>query len=76
MLQAVTVSSPDWLIGFFSLPNPSSRKMALGSTQPLTEMSTWKLLDNLTAQLWADCQENVGTSTSQNPMDIHGLLQG
>jgi hypothetical protein len=26
--------------GFFNLPNPSSRTMALGSTQPLTEMST------------------------------------
>jgi hypothetical protein len=25
---------------FFSLLNPSSRTMALGSTQPLTEMST------------------------------------
>jgi hypothetical protein len=25
---------------FFNLPNPSSRTMALGSTQPLTEMST------------------------------------
>jgi hypothetical protein len=24
---------------FFSLPNPSSRTVALGSTQPLTEMS-------------------------------------
>jgi hypothetical protein len=28
------------VIGFFNLPNPSSRTMALGSTQPLTEMST------------------------------------
>jgi hypothetical protein len=25
---------------FFNLPNPSSRTMALGSTQPLTELST------------------------------------
>jgi hypothetical protein len=28
---------------FFNLPNPSSRKMALGLTQPLTEMSTRKI---------------------------------
>jgi hypothetical protein len=28
---------------FFSLPNPSSRTMALGSTQPLREMSTRNL---------------------------------
>jgi hypothetical protein len=27
-------------LDFFNLPNPSSRTMALGSTQPLTEMST------------------------------------
>jgi hypothetical protein len=51
-------SIPD-VIGFFSWPNPSSRTMALGSTQPLTEMSTRNLrggkgrparkADNLTA---------------------------
>jgi hypothetical protein len=28
---------------FFNLPNPSSRTMAVGSTQPLTEMSTKNL---------------------------------
>jgi hypothetical protein len=27
-------------VDFFNSPNPSSRTMALGSTQPLTEMST------------------------------------
>jgi hypothetical protein len=27
-------------VEFFNLPNPSSRTVALGSTQPLTEMST------------------------------------
>jgi hypothetical protein len=31
------------VIGFFNWPNPSSRTMALRSTQPLTEMSTWNL---------------------------------
>jgi hypothetical protein len=25
---------------------------------------------------WADFLENVGISTSHNPMDLHGLLQG
>jgi hypothetical protein len=29
-------------VDFFNLPNPSSRSMALGSTQPLTEISTRK----------------------------------
>jgi hypothetical protein len=55
----VEVSIPDEVIGFFNWPNPSSRIMALGSTQPLTEMSTRNLpggkgrqarkADNLTA---------------------------
>jgi hypothetical protein len=30
-------------VDFFNLPNLSSRTMALGSTQPLTEMSTRNL---------------------------------
>jgi hypothetical protein len=30
-------------VEFFNLPNPSSRTMALGSTRPLTEMSTRKI---------------------------------
>jgi hypothetical protein len=50
---------------FFNLPNPSSRTMAMGSTEPLTEMSTRNLsggkgwparkADNLTAI----CEPNV-----------------
>jgi hypothetical protein len=32
-------SIPD-VIGFFNGPNPSNRTMALGSTEPLTEMGT------------------------------------
>jgi hypothetical protein len=36
-------SIPDEVIGFFTLPNPSCRTMALGSTLPLTEMSTKNL---------------------------------
>jgi hypothetical protein len=38
--RKVSGSSPDEIIGFFNLPNPSSRTMALGSTQPVTETST------------------------------------
>jgi hypothetical protein len=39
-------SSPDDVIEFFfsTLPNPSGHTMALGSTQPLTEMSTRRSL--------------------------------
>jgi hypothetical protein len=57
MLQAGSI--PDEGIGFFHLPNSPSRAMALGSTQPLIEMSTRNLpwgkgwpvrkADNLTA---------------------------
>jgi hypothetical protein len=41
--QEVVGEILDEVIGFFSWPNPSSRTMALGSTQPLTEMSTRNL---------------------------------
>jgi hypothetical protein len=36
------VRVPD-AVDLFSLPNPSSCTMALGSTQPPTEMSAWNL---------------------------------
>jgi hypothetical protein len=41
--EKVAGSIPNEDIEFFNLPNPSSRTMALGSTQPLTEMSTWNI---------------------------------
>jgi hypothetical protein len=40
MLRKVAGSNPDEVIVLFYLPNPSSRTMALGLTQPLTEIST------------------------------------
>jgi hypothetical protein len=59
--------------------------MALGSNEPLTEMSTRNLpggkgrparkADNFAISR-ADCLENVGASMSPNPMDLHSLLQG
>jgi hypothetical protein len=57
--RKVAGSIPVEVIGFFNWSNPSSRTMALGSTQPLTEMRTRNLpgsirwparkADNLTA---------------------------
>ena len=38
--RKVAGSIPDGVIGIFHLHNPSDRTMALGSTQPLTEIST------------------------------------
>jgi hypothetical protein len=46
--RKVAVSIRDEFIGFFNLSYPSSRTMALGSTQPLTEMST----RNLSGDKW------------------------
>jgi hypothetical protein len=41
--RQVAGSIPDGVIGFFYWHNPFGRTMALGSTQPLTEMSTRNL---------------------------------
>jgi hypothetical protein len=41
--RMVVDSIPDEVIGFLNWPNPSSCTMALGSTQPLAEMSTRNL---------------------------------
>ena len=38
--RKVAGSIPDGVIGIFHWYNPSDRTMALGSTQPLTEMNT------------------------------------
>jgi hypothetical protein len=79
--RKVAGSSPDE-VDFFNLPNPSSRTMALGST----EMSTRNLpggkggrrvsLTTLPPSLSLLSRENVGASMSHNPMGLHGLLQG
>jgi hypothetical protein len=36
-------SIPDNVIGRFNRPSASNHTLALGSTQPLTEMTTWSL---------------------------------
>ena len=41
--RKVAGSIPDSVIGIFHCHNPSDRTMALGSTQPLTEMSTRRI---------------------------------
>jgi hypothetical protein len=41
--QKVSGSIPHEVIGFFSLPKPSSRIVTIGSIKPLTEMSTRNL---------------------------------
>jgi hypothetical protein len=76
---------------FFDLPSPSSRTMALGSTQPLTEISNRIFpggggggvkggpplgVTTLPPTVCPLCIQNVGASTSHNPMVLHSLLQG
>jgi hypothetical protein len=73
MLQAgrSSVRVPDE-VDFFKLSNPSSRTMALGSTQPLTEMSTRNLprgkkrLVRRADNLAAICESNVCKRGSLN----------
>jgi hypothetical protein len=86
MLQAgrSPVRVPDEVDFFFNLPNPSSRTMAPGSTQPPTEMSTRNLpggkkrpaheLTVLPPSV-SQMSENVGASTSRNPKGLHGLYR-
>jgi hypothetical protein len=89
MLQAERsrVLFPMRSLNIFNLPNSSSRNMALESTQPLTEMSTRKILvavkggrrirlTNSRPSVERLSRENMGASTSNNPMGLHGLLQG
>jgi hypothetical protein len=88
MLQAERSrgSIPDQVTRFFISPNFSSSTVVLGSTHPLTEMSTWNLpggkglparkAKKLTTKLCADWLENVRASTSHHPISLHGLLQG
>jgi hypothetical protein len=88
MLQAARsrVRVPLRSIFFFNLPNPFSHTMAQESTQPLTEISTRispvageggrrVRLTTLPPSVSRLSSEIVGTSTSHNPMGLHGLLQ-
>jgi hypothetical protein len=63
----------DEVIGFVNLPNSASRTVVLGSSQPITEMSTRNLSGakgrptQPHRHLWADCLESVA---------LQGLLYG
>jgi hypothetical protein len=61
-------------VDFFNLPNTSSRTMALGSTQPLTEMSTRNFPGGKKPSV-SLMSENVGASTSRKPKGLHGLYR-
>jgi hypothetical protein len=76
-----------WGVFFFNWPNPSCRTMALWLTRPLIRMSTrnlpWGVKDGRRVRLTTLppsvsrlSRENVGASTSHNPMGLDSLLQG
>jgi len=83
--RKVAGSIPDGVIGFFHWHNPSGRTMALGLTQPLTEMSTrnisWgyrrpvRRADNLTTFM-SRLSWNLGASTSWNPKGLPRPVMG
>jgi hypothetical protein len=70
--RKITGSIPDGVTGFFQWLNPSSRIVAQGSTQPLTEMSIRRPVrrtDNLTTFL-CRLSRNSGASASWNPKGL------
>jgi len=77
--RQVAGSIPDGVIGIFHWHNPSGRTMALGLTQPLTQMSSrnisWGLrrpvrrVDNLTTFM-CRLSWNLGASTSWKPQGL------
>jgi len=83
--RKVAGSIPDGVIGIFHWHNPSGCTMALGLTQPLTEMSTrniswgWKRpvrrADNLTTFM-CRLSWNLGASTSWNPQGLSRPVMG
>jgi hypothetical protein len=77
--------STDEVIRFLNWPDPFSRTMALGSTQPLTEMTGIFLggkwgpahrAENLTPICEQIVYKNVGASTSDNPMSLQEVFTG
>jgi len=83
--RKVSGSIPDGVTGIFHWHNPSGRTMALGLTQPLTEMSTrnisWgkrrpvRRADNLTTFM-CRLSWNMGASTSWNPQGLSSPVMG
>ena len=78
----VAGSIPAGVSGIFHLHNPSDRRMALGLTKPLTEMSTRSIFWNkggrcvrlTTYHHPVPLSRKLGTSTSWNPLGHRPVL--
>ena len=85
LCRKVAGSIPDGVIGIFDWHNPSGRTMALGLTQPLTEMGTrniswgWKrpvrTADNFTTFM-CRLSWNLGATASCNPQGLSSPVMG
>jgi hypothetical protein len=85
LLLKVAGSIPDEVTGFFNSSNSSSRhygpRVDSASNRNEYQESSWSVKGGRRVRLttsppFVSRLENVGDSTSHNPMDHHGLLQG
>ena len=74
--RKVVGSIPDGVIGNFQLHNPFGRDVALGSTQPLTEMSTRDITRRVKAAGVWGWQPFVLNSGSINLLETCGPVTG
>jgi hypothetical protein len=78
--RKVAGSIPDDVLAIFHWHNTSGRTMALGSTQPLTEMSTRKFCLAVKAAgaygFMCRLSRNLGASTSWNPVGLSRPVMG
>jgi hypothetical protein len=73
--RKVEGSIPNGVVWSFHCLIPSGRTMALGTSQPLTEISTRDISWWIKA-VGANCLEILGTSTFWSPKGLSGFVMG
>jgi len=78
--RKVAGSIPDYTVGIFHWHNPFGCTMALGLTQPLTEMSTrnisWGVMADKLSTFMCRLPWNLGASDSWNPQGLSKPVMG